>query len=156
MYKSYLKLEHLIQTVVINGAEETHHLEIVMSKEIWVEMLKKNKFHRGTLVIVNHIQTPSNVDKDPHNILHIVKCNKEKNSLQLPSPTHMVTMVNPNIDIHLHLLQVPMMWKPSLDLWIPMLVNIKFNMVPKEMKTLMGMRITTLPWIVVDIPFGGD
>ena len=42
---SYLNLEDLIQAVVINGAEETHHLglEVVVSKEIWVEMLVDNK-----------------------------------------------------------------------------------------------------------------
>ena len=98
---SYLHLKDLIQAVVLNGAEETHHLEIVMSTEIRVEMLEENKLHRGTLVIVNRMQTPGNVDKDPHNIFHMVKCNKEKNSLQLQGPTHMVTMVKRNIDIHL-------------------------------------------------------
>ena len=67
------------------------------------------------------------MDKDPHNMFHMVKSNKEKDSLQLQGPTHMVTMVKRNIGIHLRLFQVPML--PSLDLWIPMLINIKMNMV---------------------------
>ena len=97
---SDLHLEDMIQAVVINGAKKTDHLglEVVMSKEIWVETLVDNKGHhgliRGTLVTV---------DKDPHNIFHMVKCNKEKKSLQLLGPTHMVTMVK-HKDIHLHLL----------------------------------------------------
>ena len=111
---SYLHLEDLIQAVVFNGAEETHHLglEVVVSKEIWVETLVDNKWQhgliRGTLVTV---------DKDSDNIFYMVKCNKEKKSLQLQGPTHMdmVTMVKCK-DIHLHLLQVPMMRLPCSDL----------------------------------------
>ena len=95
-----------IQHVLINTVEKSHHLGTVMSKEIWVEVFKENKWHRGALVTVNYIWTPSHIHMDHHNIVNMVKCNKEKNNLRLQGPTHMVTMVKHNIDIHL--LQVSM------------------------------------------------
>ncbi|RWR91630.1 hypothetical protein CKAN_02079600 [Cinnamomum micranthum f. kanehirae] len=100
MYRSFLKLKDLIEIVVINGIEESHHLETVTSKEIWVEMLEENKLHRGTL------------HKDHHIIFNMVNYNEKMNNLWLQGPTHMVTMVKRNIDMLHQLLQVPMVLVP--------------------------------------------
>ena len=94
-----------------------------MSNEIWVEMLVENKRHYGTLVTENHIRTTSHIHMDHDNIVNMVKCKKKNNNLLLQGPPHMVTMVQHNIDIRL---QVPMVL--SSHLRIPMLTNIKFNM----------------------------
>eukprot|EP00268_Persea_americana_P000949 TRINITY_DN10289_c0_g1_i11.p1 TRINITY_DN10289_c0_g1~~TRINITY_DN10289_c0_g1_i11.p1 ORF type:complete len:153 (+),score=27.49 TRINITY_DN10289_c0_g1_i11:342-800(+) len=45
-------------------------LEVVMNKEIWVEMLEDNKQHHGLIR-----RTLITVDEDPHNIFHMVNCN---------------------------------------------------------------------------------